>query len=121
MSCFRIGDRSDSLRRVGIRMFQVVAVALVLATALPVRAADDRAIKSRVAPVYPEIAKRMRIGGVVKIEATVDADGKVTSAKAISGNRLLEVAAEDAVKQWKFMPGSAGSNVNVEVNFAAGQ
>jgi TonB family protein len=31
-----------------------------------------------VAPVYPEVAKRLRVTGVVKLEVTVNADGKVT-------------------------------------------
>jgi len=51
-------------------------LALVLAMAMPASAADDRAIKSRVSPVYPEIAKRMKIAGAVKLEAVVDAQGR---------------------------------------------
>ncbi|MDR3750572.1 MAG: energy transducer TonB [Terracidiphilus sp.] len=108
-------------RHVGIRMLQAAALALVVAMALPSRAADDRAIKSRVAPVYPEIAKRMKIGGAVKVEATVDPEGKVTEAKAVSGNRMLSPAAEDAVRKWKFAPGAGESMVAVEINFSLGQ
>jgi TonB family protein len=121
MSYFHNGIRLTGARRVGIRLFQAAALTLVLAMALPARAADDRAVKSRVAPIYPEIAKRMKIGGVVKIEATVDPDGKVTGVKAVSGNRMLSEAAETAVKQWKFVPGSGEASVNVEVNFALAQ
>jgi len=40
------------------------------------RAADERAVKSRVTPIYPEVAKRMKIRGAVKLVATVDAQGK---------------------------------------------
>jgi TonB family protein len=85
------------------------------------RAADERAVKSRVVPVYPEIAKRMKIAGSVKIEATVDAHGKVTDVKSVGGNRMLSAAAEDAVRQWKFVPASSDSTVSVDVNFAVGQ
>lgn len=113
--------RPNYLRRAGITVFQAVALALILTMTLPARAADERAIKSRVAPVYPEIAKRMKIGGVVKLEATVDAEGKVTGVKTVSGNRMLADAAENAVKQWKFVPASGEANVTVEVNFASGQ
>lgn len=120
MNCFRVGNGANGLSRLGLRAFQGAALALVLAMAMPARAADDRAVKSRVAPVYPEIAKRMRIGGVVKLEATVDADGKVTGVKAVSGNRMLAEAAENAVKKWTFVPASAGGDVSVEVNFALG-
>jgi TonB family protein len=102
-------------------LFQTAALALVVAMALPARAAGDRPIKSRVAPVYPEIARRMKIGGAVKIEATVDAQGKVTEVKAFSGNHMLTLAAEDAVRQWKFAPGASGATVDVEINFAISQ
>jgi TonB family protein len=89
--------------------------------ALPARAADDRAVKQRVSPVYPEIAKRMKIGGEVKLLATVDATGKVTDVKTVSGNHMLSVAAEDAVRKWKFEPGAGESHVDVAVTFNAAQ
>jgi TonB family protein len=101
---------------------RVAAIGLVVAMALPASAANDRAVKTKVPPVYPELAKRMKITGVVKVEATVDPDGKVTGVKVISGNSALQNAAEDAVRKWKFVAGDATDTVNVDVNFAmAGQ
>jgi TonB family protein len=117
----QLQERARGLRHIGIRVLQATALALVVAMALPSRAADDRAIKSRVAPVYPEIARRMKIAGEVKVEATVDPEGKVTGAKAVSGNRMLTPAAEDAVRKWRFAPGAAESTVAVEINFSLGQ
>lgn len=104
-----------------VRSFLLKGTTLLFlaAFALPGRAADERAVKSKVAPVYPEIAKRMRVTGVVKIEATVDADGKVTDVKTMTGNRVLAGAAEDAVRKWKFVTGPKESVVDVDVNFAA--
>ena len=113
-----LGDRTNRFKTLAIGISHAAAVALMLFIALPAHAGDDRPIKSRVAPVYPEIAKRMHIGGAVKLEATVDANGKVTDVKAVSGNHMLAVAAEDAVRQWKFAPGTSDSNVDVEVNFS---
>jgi TonB family protein len=121
MNSHHFGISPAKLRRWGIWLFQAAALALLLAMAMPGRAADNRAVKSRVAPAYPEIAKRMRISGVVTVQATVDPDGKVTDAKAISGNRALSPAAEEAVRQWKFVPADAQSTVNVEVTFALSQ
>jgi TonB family protein len=118
MSRDQVESRLSCAKRLGMKLFSVAALVLMVVMALPARAADARAVKSRVAPVYPEIAKRMRIGGEVKVEATVNALGKVTGAKAVSGNRMLTTAAEDAVRQWKFEPGSGESTVDVAVNFA---
>jgi TonB family protein len=102
-----------------VRLFQAAALALVvmLAMPMPAGAADDRAVKSRVAPIYPDLARRMKVSGAVTVEATVDASGKVNEAKTISGNRLLAPAAEDAVLQWKFVSGSGTSKVSVVLNF----
>lgn len=121
MNLLHFKIRRPAGRRGAFLLLQGAALALIVAMALPVRAADDRVVKSRVSPVYPEIAKRMRIAGAVKLEARVDAQGKVTEVKTISGNHMLAVAAEDAVRQWKFVPADSDSSVDVEVNFAAGQ
>jgi TonB family protein len=102
-------------------VLQTAALALIVGFALPARAGDDRAVKSRVAPLYPEIAKRLRIFGEVRLEATVDAQGKVKNVKPVSGNHMLELAAEDAVRQWKFAPGDGDAVVTVSVNFSLGQ
>ncbi len=101
----------------GWRGAKAAVLALLVALALPLRAADERAVKSRVPPVYPEIAKRMRITGTVKVEATVDAEGKVTDAKAVSGSSVLVNAAEDAVRKWKFATGAGVAVVEVTLNF----
>jgi TonB family protein len=63
----------------------------------------------------------MHITGEVKLEATVDAQGKVKDLKPVSGNHMLEIAAEDAVRQWKFAAGDGDSVVPVTVNFSLGQ
>jgi TonB family protein len=95
----------------------LIAVACLL-HALPAHA-DDRRVEKRVPPVYPEVAKRMGITGVVHVEATVAPDGSVTAARATNGNKMLSLAAEDAVKRWKFVPAGAQSTVGINVNFDA--
>ncbi len=104
--------------RPGKLIFQAAALALLLVLAIPATAADKRGVLQRVAPLYPEIAKRMRISGEVQIEATVDATGKVTGTKPVSGNHMLSDAAADAVKKWKFEPGDGVATVVVTINFA---
>jgi TonB family protein len=108
----------SAVKPAGKLVAMAAGLVLALGLALPAKAADDRAVKSRVAPVYPEIAKRMKISGEVKLEAIVDADGKVKEVRAVSGNHVLGEAAEDAVKKWRFETGSGDATVVVAVNFA---
>jgi TonB family protein len=110
---------SSSLRRTGARLLQLAIVTLTITASL--HATDERAIKQRVSPVYPELAKRMRISGVVHIAATVAPDGSVSATKTVSGNHMLTGAAEDAVHKWKFVPATSQSVVEVDVNFALAQ
>lgn len=79
--------------------------------------AENRKVEKRVQPVYPELAKRMHVGGVVRISATVAPDGTVTDAKTVNGNKMLSLAAEEAVKKWKFVASDAQSIVDIDVNF----
>lgn len=110
----RWSARASRAATMGVRASVLV---LCVGLALQLRA-EDRAIKSRVSPVYPEIAKRMRVTGVVRLDVTVDAAGKVTDVKAVSGNAVLAQAAEEAVRKWKFAPGTATSTESVNVEFA---
>jgi TonB family protein len=108
------------LRWVGKRGLRAAVLGLVAAMSLP-GSASDRPIKSKVPPVYPELAKRMKISGIVKVEATVDADGKVTAVKTLSGSTALQSAAEEAVRKWKFASGDGSATVAVEVSFNMAQ
>jgi TonB family protein len=55
-------------------------------------------------PVYPEVARRMRAEGQVIIEVVIDENGKVVSARALSGNSLLREAAIQAAQRARFSP-----------------
>jgi TonB family protein len=57
-----------------------------------------------VPPNYPQFARTQRISGDVKIDALIDATGKVTTMKVVSGPTLLHQAAMDALHQWKYQP-----------------
>jgi protein TonB len=57
-----------------------------------------------VPPVYPTLAKTQHVSGGVTIDALIDASGRVTTMKVISGPTLLQQAAMDALKQWKYQP-----------------
>ena len=57
-----------------------------------------------VKPIYPLEAQAARVQGVVIIEATIGADGRVIDAKVLRSIPLLDDAALDAVRQWEFTP-----------------
>ncbi len=57
-----------------------------------------------VAPLYPPALLRARIQGDVRIDATVDANGRVVEMRVVAGNPLLVKAAMHAVQQWVYEP-----------------
>ena len=68
---------------------------------------------AKVQPIYPELARRMKVTGTVHVAIVVDTTGKVISAKAVDGSPVLRGSAELAVKQWRFKPSTMnGKPVN---------
>ena len=77
---------------------------------------------SSVPPVYPALAKTQHISGDVRVDALIDATGRVTTMKVISGPSLLHQAAMDALRQWKYQPASldgkpASMHLTVTIQF----
>ncbi len=58
----------------------------------------------RVQPVYPPLARQLKVEGLVQLQASIGKDGSVTSLKLLSGDALLTHSAIEAVKQWKYKP-----------------
>jgi TonB family protein len=56
------------------------------------------------APGYPAAASAAHVQGEVTVRADVDREGKVASARVISGPPLLRDAALDAVQHWRYRP-----------------
>ena len=56
------------------------------------------------APAYPSLAKAQHIEGAVRVDALIEANGKVSAMKVVSGPVLLHGAAMDALRQWKYQP-----------------
>lgn len=55
-------------------------------------------------PVYPPAAKSVRASGIVTVEVMVNEEGNVAEVQKTSGPMLLQNAAKDAIKKWKFKP-----------------
>jgi periplasmic protein TonB len=110
---FQPGDvetsRVDSIVG-GIDVGQITAEALppvVAPPTGPVRTGGNIKPPTRikyVTPEYPEMAKAVKVQGVVIIEAIIGPDGKVENAKVLRGQPLLDGAALDAVRSWEYTP-----------------
>ena len=59
---------------------------------------------SSVPPAYPALARTQHVAGDVRIDALIDATGRVTTMKVVAGPTLLQQAAMDALRQWKYQP-----------------
>ncbi len=61
-------------------------------------------ILNRVQPQYPPLARQTRISGTVRLHAIISKDGSIQQLEVISGHPLLQQAALDAVRQWRYQP-----------------
>lgn len=97
------------------------ALLFVLAAAMlfrPVAYAEDtRKVKSNPPPEYPELAKKLNIRGLARVEATVAPDGSVKDVKEVGGNPVLVDALARAVKKWKYEPADRTSVIEVKFDF----
>jgi len=107
-----------------MRRIAIVTLTVMLSATLPTlqgmaqtKDALERKIVDKVSPVYPALAKRMNLRGVVKLEVVVRPNGTVKSAKVMGGNPVLVDSAADAVQKWKFEPTANETTGIVEVSF----
>jgi protein TonB len=77
----------------------------------PVRAAQLPELPRKIVdvhPVYPEIARAAHVEGTVMLEAVLDPAGRVTQLRVVKSIPLLDQAALDAVRQWRYTPSMYG-------------
>ena len=108
-----------------MRKSYVLLVALVLSFSLGMpgiavsqqSSADGvRRVVKRVEPRYPDMARKINLGGTVKVVAVVASDGNVKKVEPVGGSPLLVEAAQTAISQWKYVPGTE-SRETVELHF----
>lgn len=109
------GERLDVMSK---KRFLLSVLILAIASTLAFsQASSDRKVLSRVAPAYPELAKKMHIRGTVRVEAIVRPNGTVKSTRVLGGNPVLVNAAQDAVTKWKFEPAQGETTEVVQLTF----
>jgi TonB family protein len=93
------------LRRIGLFLFFLFTV---VATAQPSKVLNDAVARKNLikspAPLYPDAARAAKVNGDVVLQAQIGEDGRVQSARVLSGPAVLRGAAIDAVAQWQFKP-----------------
>jgi TonB family protein len=97
-----------------------LARASLLILPAPAEAEQDeiaRKVKTSVQPAYPELARRMNIVGVVRVQVVVAPNGSVKSVKVIGGHPVLATAAMNAVKKWRFEAASEETTGVVQFKF----
>ena len=73
-------------------------------------------------PIYPAMARQARVEGQVTIDAVIDTTGKLTNMTVVSGAPLLQQAALDSLRTWKYQPGYLNekpvpTKTSITVNF----
>lgn len=73
----------------------------------------------RVDPDYPQAAQDADVSGKVTVEVVVETSGEVSLARIVNGHRLLNQAAIDAARQWRFSNTYDGP-VTIQLTFKFG-
>ena len=76
-----------------------------------------RKVVNKVVPAYPELARKMQIHGVVRVEVVIAPSGKVKTTHVIGGNPVLAQSAVGAIEQWKWAPAPQETQELVELSF----
>ncbi len=93
---------------------ELTALRVPLAPPAPGELRRGMAVK-QVQPVYPPVARAAGAQGPVRVKIVIGDTGEVVSAQAVSGHPLLQQAAVDAARQWRFEPAQADGKL-VKVN-----
>jgi TonB family protein len=107
-----------------LRSFAVLSLALCLtAVFVPPCLAQkaeksDRKVIVSAKPDYPDILRRARVGGLVRLKATVLPNWTVSSVEILGGNPILAENAVTAVKKWKYVPSPTQTVEDISLSFS---
>ncbi len=78
---------------------------------------ENRKAKISVPPDYPELARRLNIKGVARVQVKISPSGDVTEVKEVGGNPVLLEALKRAVKKWKYEPSVKENTIEIQYDF----
>jgi TonB family protein len=105
---------NGNVRRIWVGALRVMALALI---AISVYGQEARKIIVQATPAYPEMARRLRLQGTVKVQVVIGADGQIKDTKVMGGSPLLVESTLEALKKWKYAPASSETTAMLEFNF----
>jgi TonB family protein len=115
-------DSHFAIRTISAFAIALFAVALLSGTTVPSFAQNSgksaRKVVVSVKPEYPETLKFAQIGGLVRLSATVQANGTVSQVEVRGGNPILAEKAQAAVMKWKYAPGPTQTVEEISVSFS---
>jgi outer membrane biosynthesis protein TonB len=82
-----------------------------------VRMAGKRKILTQVKAVYPPLARKMNLTGIVKLVAIVAPDGTVVRTEVLGGSPVLVQSAADAITKSKWQVGPQETKELIEIKF----
>ena len=77
----------------------------------------SRKVVRRVDPLYPALARTMKVSGNVRLDVLVAGNGTVRSVEITGGHPVLAQAAMGAIEKWKWEPAGHETHETVEVKF----
>ena len=95
----------------------VIRLLVFALMAIGASAQDGRKLIAQPVPVYPDLARRARLSGTVKVEILIATNGQVEDVKVIGGHPLFVDATRDALKKWKYAPSNSETAATLEFNF----
>lgn len=100
-----------------IGLLAIVTASATTSSGFAAGSESSRKTTKKVAPVYPEAARRLQLTGTVRLAALVAADGRVKSTEIIGGHPLLIVAATEAVMRWRYQAADRDSRETIVFAF----
>jgi TonB family protein len=85
--------------------------------AQPEQIEAPRKLVKNSAPIYPELARLMRISGSVKVKVVVAPNGFPKDSKALGGHPLLVEAAIKAIHKWRWVRSTHETTETIEITF----
>jgi outer membrane biosynthesis protein TonB len=85
--------------------------------ALSLAAQENRRVIANPAPNYPDVAKRVRLIGVVKAQVLISADEQIKEVRVLGGHPVLVNEVQETLKNWKYAPASNATTKSLEFTF----